>query len=119
MGQFDFTGSPLHQDARGMIRVIGSRITLGTLVNKYKGGDTPQDLHEGFPSLTLAQIKGVIAWYLNHTAEADEYLQRVETEYEALRREIESRPGYKEFNDLIKHRWAQLSNQRREQLTKN
>jgi hypothetical protein len=64
MEQFDYTDSPLHQDVEGSIRVIGSRITLDTLVHKFQLGDTPEDLHEGFPSLSLAQIRAVIAWYL-------------------------------------------------------
>jgi len=119
MEQFDFTDSPLHQDDRGAIRVIGSRITLDTLVGAFERGDTLEEIHEGFPSLSLQQIKSVIAWYLNHKAEADEYLAVGEAQAEVLRREIESRPGYKEHNELIKQRWAQPIKQRQEQLTRN
>jgi uncharacterized protein (DUF433 family) len=108
MEQFDFTDSPLYQDDRGAIRVIGSRITLDTLVHKYQIGDTPDDLHEGFPTLSLTQIKGVIAWYLNHTAEADEYLAKGEAEAEETRKRIQSTPRYKELTELIKQRRAQL-----------
>ncbi len=115
MEQFDFTDSPLHQDDRGAIRVIGSRITLDTLVGIYKRGDTLEEIHEGFPSLSLEQIKNVIAWYLNHTAEADEYLREGEEKAEALRREIQSTPRYREFSELIKQRIKE----RREQLIKN
>jgi uncharacterized protein (DUF433 family) len=115
MEQFDFTGSPLHLDAEGTIRVIGSRITLDTLVTSFKQGDTPEDIQDGFPSLSLAQINAVIAWYLAHTVEADEYLKEVDEEAEALRREIQSTPKYKEFSELIKQR----INERREQLIKN
>ena len=109
--QFDFTDSPLHQDNRGVIRVIGSRITLDTLVGTYKRGDTLEEIHEGFPSLSLAQINGVITWYLNHTAEADEYLAKVDAEAEELRKRIQSEPRYKELDELLKRR--------REQLIKN
>lgn len=104
MEHFDFTDSPLHQDCRGVIRVIGSRITLDTLVHKFNAGDTPEDLHDGFPSLSLEQINGVIAWYLNHTAEADEYLAKGEAEAEELRKRIQSTPRYKELSELIKQR---------------
>ena len=114
MEQFDFTDSPLHQDDRGAIRVIGSRITLDTLVNRFKLGDTPEDLHDGFPSLSFAQVKGVITWYLNHTAEADEYLAKGKAEAEALRQEIESEPSYIEFREKLRERIKQ----RREQLDK-
>ena len=111
MEQFDFTDSPLHQDDRGAIRVIGSRITLDTLVGRFKQGDTPEDLHDGFPSLSLAQINGVIAWYLNHTAVADEYIAKGDAEAEEMWKRIESDPRHTELRELIK--------QRREQLIKN
>ena len=119
MEQFDFTDSPLHLDDRGAIRVIGSRITLDTLVGAYQRGDTPEYIQDGFPSLSLDQIKGVIAWYLNHTAEADEYLAKGEAEAEELRKKIQSEPGYWELNELTKQRWEQLLKQRREQLIEN
>ena len=111
MEQFDFTDSPLHQDDQGRIRVIGSRITLDTIVHIWKRGDTPEEIHEGFPSLSLGQINGVISWYLNHTSEADEYLEKEEAEAEEIRKRIQSTPRYQELQELIK--------QRREQLIKN
>jgi len=119
MEQFDFTDSPLHQDDRGVIRIIGSRITLVTLVGAYKRGDTLEEIREGFPSLSRDQIRSVVAWYLNHTGEADDYIQEAEARHETLRREIESRPGYKEQRELIKQRWEQLTKQRQEQLIKH
>ena len=117
MEQFDFTDSPLHLDDRGAIRVIGSRITLDTLVHRFQIGDTPEDLHEGFPSLSLDQIKGVIGWYLNHTAEADEYLAKGEAEAEEMWKRIESDPRHNDLRELIKQRWEQK--QRSKQLIKN
>jgi len=111
MEQFDFTGSPLHQDDRGSIRVIGSRITLDTLVGIYKRGDTLEEIHEGFPSLSLDQIKGVIAWYLNHTSEANEYLAR-EGEGDEILKRLQSDPKHQELRELIKQRWEQMKKQR-------
>ena len=108
MEQFDFTDSPLHQDDKGAIRVIGSRITLDTIVHRFQVGDTPEDIEDGFPTLSLAQIKSVIAWYLNHTAEADEYLAQGEAEAEETRKRIQSTPRYKELEELLKKRRAQL-----------
>jgi uncharacterized protein (DUF433 family) len=102
MEQFDFTNSPLRQDAEGTIRVIGSRITLDTLVHIWQRGDTFEDIQDGFPTLSLDQIKGVIAWYLNHTTAADAYLEEREAEAEALRKEIQSRPSYIALNEKLK-----------------
>ena len=116
MGQFDFTDSPLHLDNRGAIRVIGSRITLDTLMGAYQRGDTLEEIHEGFPSLSLAQIKGVIAWYLNHRTEADEYLAKGDAEEEELIKRLQSQPRDKELRELLMQRWEQLTKQRQEQL---
>ncbi|HET6851024.1 MAG TPA: DUF433 domain-containing protein [Pyrinomonadaceae bacterium] len=119
MEQFDFTGSPLHQDDRGAIRVIGSRITLDTLMAAYQRGDAVEEIHDGFPSLSLAQIKSVIAWYLTHTSEADEYLAKGDAEEEELIKRLQSDPRHKERRELLKQRWEQLTKQRQEQLVKH
>ena len=119
MEQFDFTDSPLFQDTEGRIRVIGSRVTLDSLVSAFQQGDTPEEIQDSFPSLSLAQIKSVITWYLNHTAEADEYLAEGDAEEEELIKRIQSDPRHKELRQLIKQRWEQLTKQRQEQLIKN
>ena len=102
---------PLHEDARGAVRVIGSRITLDTIVGCLKMGDTAEDIQDGFPSLSLAQINAVIGWYLTNRAEVDEYIREGEVAAEKLRQEIESRPESIAFNERFRRR--------REQLTKN
>ena len=112
MEQFDFTNSPLRQDTEGTIRVIGSRVTLDTLVHIWQRGDTFEEIQDGFPTLALDQIKDVIAWYLNNTAAADEYLEEREAEAEALRKEIVSQPSYIALNEEIKRRWKQLQSER-------
>jgi uncharacterized protein (DUF433 family) len=87
-------GIPLHYDGRGTIRVKDSRVTLDTIVIRMQVGDTPEEIHEGFPSVTLAQINTILDWYLNNQVEADEYLREQEAEAERIRKEIESQPGY-------------------------
>jgi uncharacterized protein (DUF433 family) len=107
--QFTFPeGIPLNQDRDGTIRVKGSRVTLDTLVGIFKRGDTLEEIHEGFPSLSLEQINAVIGWYLNHQAEADEYLEERYIEAERLRREIESQPEYIAFREKLQRRREQL-----------
>ena len=67
-----------------------------------------EDLAEGFPSLSLEEIKAVIGWYLTHQSEAEEYLQEGYVAEEKLRQEIESQPGYAEHREMLLRRWAQL-----------
>jgi hypothetical protein len=62
-------------------------------------------LAEGFPTLSLEQIKAVIDWYLTHQTEADEYLEESDAEAERQRQWIESQPGYAERREkLLRYR---------------
>ena len=90
----------------GSIRVIGSRITLDTLVGVFKRGNTVEELTEAFPSLSLEQIRAVIDWYFTYQSEADEYLEEGEAEAEKLRQEIESQPGYVPLREQLQ-RWRE------------
>lgn len=82
---------PLHTDEHGTIRVSGTRITLETVINYYRQGESPEAIHEGFPTLPLTDIYAVIAYYLAHQAEVDAYLEQrtqagqiIRAEWEAL-----------------------------------
>ncbi len=94
------------------IRVIGSRITLDTLVGFFKQGETVEDLARGFPTLSLEQIKAVIDWYLTHQKEADEYLEEGEAEAEAFWKEYESKPENKAAREELLRRCEELRRQR-------
>jgi uncharacterized protein (DUF433 family) len=102
-------GIPLNYDDRGTIRVKGSRVTLDTIVIRMQVGDTPEEIHEGFPTVTLAQINTILDWYSNNQVEADEYLHEQEAEAERIRKEIESEPEYKARREELHRRIAQLT----------
>ena len=82
---------PLHMDEHGLMRVSGTRVTLDSIINYYLQGESPEDLHEGFPTVPLPDIYAVIAYYLTHRDELDAYLKRRETEANRIRQEIEAR----------------------------
>jgi uncharacterized protein (DUF433 family) len=102
-------GIPLNYDDRGTIRVKGSRVTLDTIVTRMQVGDTCEEIHEGFPSLTLAQINTILEWYLSNQVEADEYLMEHKAEAERIRQRIESDPEYKARREILLRRIAQLT----------
>lgn len=99
---------PLTQWQNGTIRVIGSRVTLDTIIGRMQVGDTPEEIHEGFPTVTLEQINTIIDWYLNNQVEADEYLQEQDAEAERIRQEIESQPEYAAFREKLRRHREQL-----------
>jgi uncharacterized protein (DUF433 family) len=65
---------PMKVNERGMVRIAGTRITLDTVVGAYRRGDTPDEIHYGFPSLSLADIYFVISYYLRHREMVDAYI---------------------------------------------
>lgn len=81
---------PLRTDEHGTIRIGKTRIALEVIIAAYQRGDTPQDIIEGFPSLTLAEVYAVIAYYLNDPEAVDTYIQQQDEKAAELRREIET-----------------------------
>ena len=47
-----------------------------------KRGKSPEAIQEDFPGLKRAQIYGAIAFYLDHEAEIDKYLENTRREFE-------------------------------------
>lgn len=82
---------PLSTDAYGVVRVSGTRVTLDSVVNAFHAGATAEEIAQQFPSLPLADVYQVIAYYLNHSAEVESYLATRQREAGGLRKEIETR----------------------------
>ena len=69
----------------GSIRLTGHRIALEHMVFYYNQGYSPEMLLGQFPSLSLALIHKVIAFYLENQAEVDEYVARCQAEVDRCR----------------------------------
>jgi len=103
---------PLRTDEHGSIRVSGTRVTLDSIINYYHQGESPEALHEGFPTVPLTDIYAVIAYYLAHQDELDAYLKRHEAEAERIRQEIEAKyPPKITRAELLKRLEARKKNQ--------
>lgn len=86
----DTVALPLTLDEHGTVRVRDTRVTLDTILACYHQGDTPEGIHTGFPTVAVADIYAIIAYYLAHQAEVDAYLKRQAAEAERLRETIEA-----------------------------
>jgi uncharacterized protein (DUF433 family) len=82
---------PLFTDPQGTIRVRGTRVLLDTIVTAFRAGATAEEIAQKFPTVALANVYQIIAYYLNHTTEVDAYLSQRQDEAAALKREIENR----------------------------
>lgn len=90
---------PLRIDEYGVIRVGNTRVTLPTILARHRAGDTPEMIHDGFPTVSVADVYAVIAYYLAHRDEVDAYIRQIETEAEHQRQEHEaSDPKAAAFN---------------------
>ena len=75
-------------DEKGVARIAGSRIRVIDLVlDRRAYGWSPEEIHEQFPQLSMAQIHAAFAYYYDHQSELDEDIERRRTEVERLRAE--------------------------------
>ncbi len=88
---------PIAVDQDGVMRVGGTRVTLETVVETFDDGAGPEEIVGQYPTLTLADVYAVLAFYLQHAAEVTEYLARRRTESEASEREARGQPHMRDL----------------------
>lgn len=74
----------------GVIRVTGTRVSLDSVVLAFHDGATPEEICLDFPSLDLAKVYSVLAYYLTHREIVDVYLLTQHRFVETTRRELEA-----------------------------
>lgn len=65
---------PIREDKEGVLRVGHSQVTLDLVIGAWKLGESPESIQRSFNTLKLADIYTVIAYYLQHQMEVEEYL---------------------------------------------
>ncbi len=65
---------PLREDATGALRVGNSRVLLEIVVRAFQDGATPETIVERYSTLALPDVNAVLAYYLRHPKEVEEYL---------------------------------------------
>lgn len=83
--------APIKIDTDGVARVGGTRVTLDTVLAAFQDGATAEEIVYQYPALVLADVYAVIAQYLRHPAQIEEYLQLRRAEATAVRRQNEQR----------------------------
>ncbi len=67
-------------------RIVGTRVSLHSIVYAFLDGDSTETIQQSFPVLTLEQVYGAIAYYLGHREEVDAHLRLEEADFEEKRR---------------------------------
>ncbi len=92
---------PLRKNLDGTWRVGNTRVLLDLVVHAFNAGRTPEDIVQSYDTLHLEEVYAVIAYYLTHRAEVDDYLQQQEVEVEALWQDIKKRSDYQDFRQRL------------------
>ena len=89
--------------------VAGTRVSLDSIVFGFLDGLSPEAIAtDCFPTLSLEQVYGSIAYYLANRTEIDAYLHKADREFEVLRQA--TRNADPEFhNKLIQARQLQAT----------
>ena len=82
---------PLVHDTAGRLVVIGTRVPLDTLVAAFERGESPESIHESYPTVTLGDIYAILTYCVRHRAEVNEYLASRSEQRSLQRAEIEAR----------------------------
>ena len=67
------------------VSVSETRVSLDSIVYEFRRAVSPEAIVANFPTLTLEQVYGAIAFYLSKQSEIDEYLRKSEEAYETAR----------------------------------
>lgn len=81
---------PLKVDEDGVVRVGNTRVTLDTIVEAFKEGETAEEIYQQYPSLDLADIYAIIGYYLRQRSEVETYLQHREIQTEEVQKKNEN-----------------------------
>jgi uncharacterized protein (DUF433 family) len=72
------------EQREGGYYVAGTRVSLDSLVYAFRSGESPETIQQQFPSLSLEQVYGAIAFYLGHQAEVDANIREGEEQIHRL-----------------------------------
>jgi uncharacterized protein (DUF433 family) len=67
----------------GGFYLIGSRVPIDRIVWEYHNGEDPETIQSHYPTLSLEQVNGAIAFYLNHKDEVEQVIEERRREEDA------------------------------------
>jgi uncharacterized protein (DUF433 family) len=71
--------------------IVGSRVSLDSVVYAFLRGESPEGIVESFPALGLEQVFGAVTFYLANREKIDAYLRDAKTEFARMRDEARRR----------------------------
>jgi uncharacterized protein (DUF433 family) len=98
---------PLKEDADGIVRVGRTRVSLDIVVDAFAEGATAEEIVIRYPVLRLADVYSVIAYYLHHRSEVDDYVNKEQELDQQARLEVEARSDLSDIRERLLARLAE------------
>jgi uncharacterized protein (DUF433 family) len=100
---------PLNLAKGDTLRVRNTRIPLERVIYAFNHGRAPEEIVHKYPTLDLADVYAVIAYYLRHQDTVDEYVRRREMEADEIERQIKAESDGDGFRERLLARRKQKS----------
>jgi len=84
---------PLCEDVDGALRVGDSRVLLEMVIHAFQDGATPEAIVQRYSTLKLPDVYAVIAYYLRHPSDVEDYLANREARAAEVWERIERQQG--------------------------
>jgi uncharacterized protein (DUF433 family) len=93
------------EERDGAYRVVGTRVSLDSIVHAFWHGQTAESIAQSFPVLTLEQVYGALTFYLANRSDIDAYLKEAESEFETMRKTARGKDPmfYQKIADARRH----------------
>jgi len=87
--------------------VVGSRVSIDRIVWEYRNGEDPEGIQSHYPTLSLDQVNGAIAFYLSHKDEVEQVMEERRRAEDAYLAENPTPPDIKEKFERMRARSAE------------
>ncbi len=78
------------ESRNGVLYVRGSRVPLESLVWPWPEGHSAEEIQEAYSTLTLAEVYGALAYYLDHRSALDQDMRESMSAFEDQRTQAEA-----------------------------
>lgn len=88
-------------------RITGSRVSLDSIIFAFQRGASPESIQRSFPTISLEEVYGAIAFYLANQREIDEYLKAGDAAFSEL--DALSRSKHSDWYNRLRVKKKELS----------
>jgi uncharacterized protein (DUF433 family) len=86
--------------------IIGSRVPMDRIIWEYRNGEDPRTIRSHYPTLTLEQVSGAIAFYESHKEEVESAMEERRRAEDAYCAAHPNAPDVKEKFDRMRRQVA-------------